>query len=70
MTKTARPWSKDALLRILVNPLYAGYTRCGDERFPGEHPAIIASDEFDGAPPEAESDVSAELAQSQEYDDE
>ena len=37
----ARPWTKDAVLRVLRNPVYAGYTRCGDELYDGEHDAII-----------------------------
>jgi DNA invertase Pin-like site-specific DNA recombinase len=46
-TKTQRAWKKDGLLRILKNPLYAGYTRHENERFAGEHAAIIDSATFD-----------------------
>ena len=34
-------WTKDAVARVLRRPLYAGLTTCGDERHPGEHPAIV-----------------------------
>jgi len=36
-----RLWTKDALLRILKNPIYLGKTRIGKETFSGEHPALI-----------------------------
>ena len=37
----AKPWAKDPVLRILQNPIYAGYTPYGDELHEGEHDAIL-----------------------------
>jgi site-specific DNA recombinase len=37
-------WTKDSIARILRSPLYAGFISCGDEVFPGEHPALITED--------------------------
>ena len=37
----ARLWTKDALLRILKNPIYVGKTRVGKETYTGEHPPLI-----------------------------
>ncbi|MCG8556929.1 MAG: recombinase family protein [Proteobacteria bacterium] len=44
--RKARPWSKDAVLRILKNAIYAGYMPCGDELHDGEHEGLIARDRF------------------------
>jgi site-specific DNA recombinase len=58
-TKKHRQWTKGGVLRILKNPLYAGFTRHEDERFEGEHEAIVDRAMFDrvgglmGAPPPA-----------------
>jgi site-specific DNA recombinase len=46
-TKKQRRWTKDAVLRVLKNPIYAGYTRHEDERFPGEHAAVLDVATFD-----------------------
>ena len=40
----AKPWTKDAVLRVLKNPLYAGYVPYGDELHEGEHDAILDRD--------------------------
>ena len=42
-------WSKDAIARVLRNPLYAGMIACGDEQFRGEHPAIVDDETFERA---------------------
>jgi len=39
--RKARPWTKDAVLRILRNPVYAGLMPCGDDLNPAEHEAIV-----------------------------
>jgi len=44
--KSGRRWSKDAVLRILKNPVYAGFTAYGDEVHDGEHDAIIEPERF------------------------
>ncbi len=41
-----RPWTKDAILRVLRNPLYAGLTQSGGDLFPGEHQAIVSIDDY------------------------
>ena len=46
-TKTNRAWTKDGVLRVLKNPIYAGFTRHEAERFPGEHEAIVEPVMFD-----------------------
>ncbi len=50
-TKTGKmneshPWTKANVLRVLRNPIYAGYIPCGDELHEGEHLAIIDRDTF------------------------
>ena len=40
-------WTKDAVLRILRNPIYVGEVRLGDEVHAGEHEAIVKRDLFD-----------------------
>lgn len=42
--RKARPWSKDAVLRVLKNAIYAGLMPYGDEVHPGEHEAIVSED--------------------------
>ena len=37
----ARPWDKPAVLRVLKNPLFAGYISLGDELHEGEHEAVV-----------------------------
>jgi site-specific DNA recombinase len=39
--RNGRPWTKDAVLRVLRNPVYAGYIPCHGELHEGEHTAII-----------------------------
>jgi DNA invertase Pin-like site-specific DNA recombinase len=46
-TKTKRAWTKDGVLRVLKNPIYAGFTRHEAERFQGEHEAIVEPAMFD-----------------------
>lgn len=46
-TKKRRLWRKDGVLRVLKNPIYAGFTRHEDERFPGEHAPILDPAMFD-----------------------
>ena len=40
----AKPWHKDAVLRVLKSPLYAGYVGCGGELFEGEQARIVERD--------------------------
>ena len=44
--RAARAWTKDAVLRILKNPVYAGYMPYRDEIHPGEHDAIVDQDTY------------------------
>jgi len=44
--RKARAWSKDAVLRVLKNPVYAGYMPYRDEIHPGEHDAIVDQDTY------------------------
>src|SRR5262249_52478900 len=41
VSKEGEAWGKDVILRILRNPIYAGLVPCGNERYPGEHKAIM-----------------------------
>jgi DNA invertase Pin-like site-specific DNA recombinase len=41
-----RAWTKDAVLRVLRNPLHAGLVQSGGVLFPGEHDAIVAPEDF------------------------
>lgn len=40
-TRSTRPWSKMALDHILRNPVYCGFIRFNEQRFRGEHEAVI-----------------------------
>jgi site-specific DNA recombinase len=40
-------WSKDGVLRVLANPLYAGLISAAGELYPAEHEAIIAREQFE-----------------------
>jgi site-specific DNA recombinase len=40
-TRSGKPWSKTALDQILRNPTYCGVIRFNDQRFKGEHEALI-----------------------------
>ena len=42
----ARAWTKDGVLRVLRNPVYAGYMPYRDEIHPGEHEAIVDRDTY------------------------
>ena len=42
-------WHKNAVLRVLRNPVYSGYMPYGDELHEGEHEAIIDRETFDRA---------------------
>jgi DNA invertase Pin-like site-specific DNA recombinase len=44
--REARKWTKDAVLRILRNPVLAGHMASGDELFEAEHTAIIDRDRW------------------------
>ena len=44
--KESNPWTKDAVLRVLKNPVYAGLMPYGDERHEGEHEGIIDRTRF------------------------
>ena len=39
--RKARPWDKAAVLRLLRNPVMAGYMSTGDELHEGEHEAVV-----------------------------
>jgi DNA invertase Pin-like site-specific DNA recombinase len=39
--RKARPWTKDSVLRVLKNAIYAGLMPYGDEVHSGEHDAIV-----------------------------
>ena len=42
--RKARPWTKDAVLRVVKNAIYAGLMPYGDEVHPGEHEHIVSED--------------------------
>ncbi|MBK8482438.1 MAG: recombinase family protein [Proteobacteria bacterium] len=42
-----RPWDKNAVHRLLRNPLYAGKVRLKDELHPGEQPPLVSTDVFE-----------------------
>ena len=42
-------WTKDAIARVLRNPLYAGFMMYGDELHPGEHPPLIEESTYRAA---------------------
>ena len=44
---TAEEWSKDMVLRVLKNPVYAGLIANGADLFPGEHKAVLDRETFD-----------------------
>ena len=45
-TQKGRTWDKPAVLRVLKNPIFAGYIPLGDELHEGEHEAIVDRDTF------------------------
>lgn len=46
-TRRRREWSKDAVLRVLRNPLYAGLISAGGELCPAEHEPIVRREQFE-----------------------
>jgi site-specific DNA recombinase len=44
--REARPWTTSDVLRVLKNPVYAGFMASGGELFEAEHPLIIARETF------------------------
>jgi site-specific DNA recombinase len=44
--RQGREWTKDAVLRVLRNPVYAGLIPCGNELHEGEHQALIERDRY------------------------
>ncbi len=45
--RKSKPWMKNDVLRILKNPIYAGYIACGDALYLGQHEAIIQKSVYD-----------------------
>ena len=46
-TRSNKPWSKMALDHILRNPIYSGLIRFNEQRFKGEHEAVIEESLFE-----------------------
>lgn len=46
---TARAWTKDAVIRVLRNPVYIGKLAHDGETFDGVHSAIVPADTFEAA---------------------
>ena len=44
--RKARSWTKEAVLRVVKNAIYAGFMPCGDEVHPGEHDAIVPEEKW------------------------
>ena len=44
--RQGRKWTKDAVLRVLKNPVLAGLMASGDELFESEHTAIVEADRW------------------------
>jgi hypothetical protein len=46
MSKPGKPlaWTKDSVARLICNPMYAGFITNGEERYPGEHTALVDSE--------------------------
>jgi site-specific DNA recombinase len=40
-------WCKNAVLRVLKNPIYGGFMTHGDERYEGEHQAIVDREQLE-----------------------
>lgn len=53
--RVPRAWTRDDILRILKNPVYAGYMLVGGERFDAEHTALIERAVFDRVQAQLES---------------
>ncbi len=45
--RSARHWTKDAILRVVRSPVYAGLIHSQGTLYPAEHEAIITKDKFD-----------------------
>jgi len=45
--REARPWAKANVLRLLKNPVYAGFMPYGEELHEGEHQAIVERETFE-----------------------
>jgi hypothetical protein len=43
----AHRWTKDGVLRVLRNPVYAGFMACGGDLHPAEHSRLIERPTFD-----------------------
>ena len=44
--RPGKKWSKDAVLRVLKNPVFAGYMPYGADLYEGEHDALIDRDRY------------------------
>lgn len=44
VTRAGKPWNKGYVYRLLNNPLYLGEVSHKQERYPGEHEAIVSSE--------------------------
>jgi DNA invertase Pin-like site-specific DNA recombinase len=49
VTRAGKPWNKGYIYRLLNNPLYIGEVAHKDQRYPGEHEAIISSELWEQA---------------------
>jgi len=49
VTRAGKPWNKGYIYRLLNNPLYLGEVSHKQERYPGEHEAIVSSELWDKA---------------------
>jgi DNA invertase Pin-like site-specific DNA recombinase len=49
VTRAGRPWNKGYIYRLLNNPLYLGEVSHKQERYPGEHEAIVSRELWDRA---------------------
>jgi len=46
-TKQRRPFQKDTVRSILVNPAYIGVVRCSGKEYQGNHPPLVDRDLWD-----------------------
>jgi DNA invertase Pin-like site-specific DNA recombinase len=49
VTRAGKPWNKGYVYRLLNNPLYLGEVSHKQERYPGEHEAIVSSELWERA---------------------
>ncbi len=47
MSELGGTWTKDSILRVLRNPVYAGYVRAGNDLVHAEHCAIVSKEVYD-----------------------